>query len=164
VEETVRRSGARTLITLIDGALAVPRPAVVEAARHLVIGVSDIVEELEGHVLPQTQHVADLLGFASAWDRSTALVVHCFAGVSRSTAAAFIIACALAPDMPESQFARAIRANSRTANPNRRLVALADSHLGRGGRMLRAVAAMGAPIPTLEAEPFSFALPFRGAS
>ena len=60
------------------------------------------------------------------------MVIHCFAGVSRSTAAAFIAACALAPKRDEFDVARALRAASPTATPNARLVALADRALGGG--------------------------------
>ena len=59
------------------------------------------------------------------------MLIHCFAGVSRSTAAAFIAACALAPNRDEATIARALRAASPTATPNARLVALADAALGR---------------------------------
>ena len=67
---------------------------------------------------------------SAAWDRAAPLLIHCFAGVSRSTAAAFIAACALSPRRDEGEIARALRAASPTATPNARLVALADATLG----------------------------------
>jgi hypothetical protein len=45
----------------------------------------------------------------AGWDRAHPLVVHCYAGVSRSTASAFIAACALAPHRDEAAIAQAIR-------------------------------------------------------
>jgi predicted protein tyrosine phosphatase len=158
VEEIVRVRGARTLVTLLDRGFASPRPAAIEPRRHLIVSISDIVEQLEGHVLPQDHHVADLLNFVSEWDRRAPLLVHCFAGVSRSTAAAFIAACALEPGVPETWFAQAIRRQSATATPNARLVALADARLGRQGRMISAISAIGGGVPCYEAESFSFAL------
>ena len=82
----------------------------------------------------------ELLEFVGGWDRAAPLLIHCFAGVSRSTAAAFISACALAPQRDEGEIALALRAASPTATPNARLVALADAALGRAGRMTRAIA------------------------
>jgi predicted protein tyrosine phosphatase len=95
-----------------------------------------------------------LVTFAKRWDRAQPLVVHCFAGISRSTAAAFISACALAPERDEEEIALRIRKASPTASPNPRLVALADSYLGRQGRMVRAVERIGTGLPAYEAEPF----------
>jgi predicted protein tyrosine phosphatase len=82
------------------------------------------------------------------------MVVHCFAGISRSTAAAFITLCALAPERREAEVALALRRASETAAPNARLVALADAMLGRGGRMVEAVRAIGPGRPAPEGTPF----------
>jgi predicted protein tyrosine phosphatase len=80
--------------------------------------------------------------------------MHCYAGISRSTAGAFITACALNPGRNEAAIARAIRGSSRTAAPNIMLVGHADRILGRQGRMLAAVEALGPGLPSLEGEPF----------
>jgi predicted protein tyrosine phosphatase len=74
--------------------------------------------------------------------------------VSRSTAAAFIAACALAPERDELVIARAIRAASPTATPNGRLVALADEALGRKGRMISAIETIGRGEDCFEGTPF----------
>lgn len=80
--------------------------------------------------------------------------MHCWAGISRSSAGAFIAACALSPHRPEERIARAIREASETASPNVRLVALADRILGREGRMIRAVDSIGRGVPCEEGTPF----------
>ena len=67
------------------------------------------------------------------------MVVHCFAGISRSTAGAFVAACALNPERDETQIAWEIRRASRTAQPNARIVSIADRLLKRDGRMVRAI-------------------------
>jgi predicted protein tyrosine phosphatase len=88
------------------------------------------------------------------WRQNAPLVVHCYAGVSRSTAAAFASVCALNPRSKETAIAAALRRASPTATPNSRIVALADELLGRQGRMIRAAEAIGPGIVTAEAEPF----------
>lgn len=152
---TVAESGARSVLTIINAATPVTRPPGIEPDRHLYLGVSDIVEPLDGHILPGESHVAAILAFANAWDRAHPLVVHCYAGVSRSTASAFIAACALRPDVAESDFAQAIRARSPTATPNARLVAVADAAMGRGGRMIESIARIGRGVDCFEGEPFA---------
>ncbi len=95
-----------------------------------------------------------MLAFVRAWDRAEPMVIHCFAGVSRSTAAAFIAACALKPERDEFAIARAIREASPTATPNARLVALADEALGRKGRMNDAIVRIGRGEECFEGTPF----------
>ena len=82
------------------------------------------------------------------------MVVHCFAGISRSTAAAYAAACALNPARDEMEIARAIRDASATAMPNARIVAIADRMLERDGRMVRAVEALGRGLEAPEGHPF----------
>ena len=158
IPATVSATGARSLITLINQGTPVDRPIEITAARHLNVPVSDIIIEHEGHILPAEAHVAALLAFVQEWDRAEPLLIHCFAGVSRSTAAAFIAACALAPERPESEIARAIRAASPTASPNTLLVEVADRMLKRDGRMTAAVNAIGRGEECFEGVPFALEL------
>jgi predicted protein tyrosine phosphatase len=154
VTETVRATGARSLVTLINLDTLVSRPAEIDPDRHLFVRMSDIVEPVDGHVLPAEEHVRKLIAFARAWDRNEPLVIHCHAGVSRSTAAAFIVACALAPSRPETEIASAIRHASHTATPNRRMVAIADAMLERSGRMVAAIEHIGRGSDCYEGVPF----------
>jgi predicted protein tyrosine phosphatase len=156
LEATVLATGARHVVTLINVATPVPRPAMISAANHLVLGMSDIAEPLEGHVAPGEEHLERLLAFVAAWDRTTPLVVHCWAGVSRSTAAAYVAACALDPARDEMEAALALRLASPTATPNPRLVALADARLDRNGRMIAAIAAIGRGSDCYEGSPFAY--------
>jgi predicted protein tyrosine phosphatase len=80
--------------------------------------------------------------------------VHCYAGISRSTAGAFITACALNPQRDENVIAKTIRQASPTAMPNALLVSIADRMLGREGRMVAAVQAIGRGLAAEEGHPF----------
>jgi predicted protein tyrosine phosphatase len=158
IGDTVAKTGARSLVTLLSPGTTVERPADIAPERHLYLAVSDIVEPALGQVLPEPTHLEDLLGFVRAWDRAQAMVIHCYAGVSRSTAAAFIAACALGPTRDEFGIARALRAASPTATPNARLVALADLALERKGRMSAAIAAIGRGEECFGGTPFALEL------
>ncbi len=158
LHETVLATGASHVVTLINRDTLVERPPSVEPACHLFIGVSDIVEPLEGYVLAGAEHIEQLLAFVGGWGRESPLVFHCWAGISRSTAAAYIAACALAPERDEAALALALRKASPSATPNARFVALADDILGRRGRMVDAIRGIGRGAEAMEGTPFMLQL------
>ena len=158
IGETVAKTGARSLVTLLSPGTEVERPAGIRPERHLYLALSDIVEPMPGQVLPDAAHLEALLDFFRAWDLAEPMVIHCFAGVSRSTAAAYIAACMLDPGRDEFAIAKTIRAASPTASPNSRLVAIADEALGRRGRMNDAIAAIGRGEACFEGTPFTLEL------
>ena len=46
-----------------------------------------VVAMREGFTHPERVHVEAMLAFFEAWDRQAPMLIHCYAGVSRSTAA-----------------------------------------------------------------------------
>ncbi len=98
----------------------------------------------------------DIIDFAKAWDGAGDILIHCNRGVSRSTAAAFIILCMREPETSEAVLMRRIRAAAPHADPCPLFVTYADEILGREGRMAEALddlcppcAAMPAPLATV---------------
>jgi predicted protein tyrosine phosphatase len=156
LEATVTGTGARHIVTLINSDTVVRRPSCVVEANHLFLGMSDILAPMDGHIHPGEDHLDKLLAFIESWDRSAPLVIHCFAGVSRSTAAAYVAACALDPGRDEMEAALALRRASPTATPNALIVGLADARLGRGGRMVAAIRAIGRGEDCCEGTPFEY--------
>jgi len=154
LHQTVIETRARHVVTLLRDTDLVVRPDGIAADNHLILGMDDIVEQIEGQTAPAQEHVARLIAFVQAWDRAAPMVVHCYAGISRSTAGAFVAACALNPKRDELQIAQDIRRASRTAQPNARIVSLADRMLGREGRMVRAVETIGPGTGAYEGDPF----------
>ncbi|MQT14007.1 tyrosine phosphatase family protein [Segnochrobactrum spirostomi] len=154
LHSTVKTTGARHIVTLINADTPVERPQSVAAADHLFLGFNDIIEPMEGMTPPAPEHVEALLGFVGRWERTSPIVIHCFAGISRSTAAAFITACALTPERDEAEIANRLRAASPSATPNALLVRYADEQLGRNGRMVRAIDAIGRGRTAFEGTPF----------
>lgn len=103
----------------------------------------DIAEPREGLTAASVDDVDRLLTFARGWPRSAPLLIQCWAGVSRSPAAAYIIACALAGPGRERDLALGLRIAAPFATPNPLMIALADEALGRGAAMVREIAAIG---------------------
>ena len=158
LHETVEDTGARHVVSLIGDVDGIDRPSCIAPENHLWLRFDDISSPLDGCVMPGEEHVADLIDFVRGWDRRAPLVVHCYMGISRSTASAFASVCALKPDRDEKAIARALRRASPTATPNMRIVSLADRLLGRDGRMVAAIELIGRGDLTAEAAPFRLEL------
>lgn len=144
-------------ISLLDP--ETPFPALGLGERHLQVDVHDIEAEMDGLDACCDSRMATILDFGRRWERNAPILIHCYAGISRSTATAYIIACLHNPETDEALIARTLREASPTATPNRRFVALADAALGRKGRMGAAIEAIGRGFPRWpeipEAEPFA---------
>ena len=154
LHDTVHQTGALHIVTMLKDTDRVERPDHILESNHLILGMDDITSEMDGYVTPCEEHVGRLLSFVRGWDRARPLVMHCYAGISRSTAGAYVAACALTAERSELTIARELRGASTTATPNARLVSLADRMLGRDGRMVAAIESIGRGIVAYEAEPF----------
>lgn len=142
VDVHVEERGVSHIVSLL-GMEGVPAtPLGFDAARHLHIEVDDIAGTIVGFIAPQAVHVAELIAFARGWDRKAPLLVHCYAGISRSTAAALAVMCLYNPGR-EFEAARLLRQRAPHALPNRRIVALADEMLELDGRLVDAVDSLG---------------------
>lgn len=159
VDTAIGAVRAEHLVTLINHETMIDTPPEIFPENHLRLAMNDIVDPMPGMVPPNDDHVAQLIEFTDGWESEAPMVIHCWAGISRSTAAAFVALCHLNPDVNEMIIAARLRSASPTAYPNRRIVALADQALGRDGRMVDAVQSIGRGEMTVEAE--LFRLPAR---
>ena len=158
LHETVEDTGARHVVSLIGDEARVERPTGIAPENYLWLRLHDISGPLDGYIVPGEDHVAELINFVRGWDRRAPLVVHCFAGISRSTASAYAAVCALNPQRDEGDIAQALRRASPTATPNARIVSLADRLLNRAGRMIAAIETIGRGVFAEEATPFRLEL------
>ncbi len=110
---------------------------------YLRLDLHDISLPQDGLIPPGAEAVKQLLEFAAGPPQPDVLLIHCWFAISRSPAAAYVVACALCGEGSETGLAEALRAASPECTPNPRLVALADAQLGRDGRMIEAIAAIG---------------------
>jgi predicted protein tyrosine phosphatase len=122
---------------------------------HLQVPIHDITADIGDWRAPVSSDAERVIRFVEGWDRADPMLIHCWAGISRSTASAFITACVHNPNADEDEIARAIRAASPTASPNARLVGHADALLGRSGRMTKAIETIGRGAVSDEAKAFS---------
>jgi predicted protein tyrosine phosphatase len=158
VESMVAQTGASHVVSLVTEKAVLPPLPRIAVANRLRLNFNDITAPTEGLVMPTADHVSQLIAFVQTWQPVSPLLIHCWAGVSRSTAAAFITACVHHPERGERDIAQALRAASPIATPNPRLVAYADEQLGRGGRMVAAIDEIGRGMEMMEGIPFCLKL------
>jgi predicted protein tyrosine phosphatase len=136
----VRERRVGYVVSLVQSVFQPECPQGVRRERHLRIEVDDINAPADGAVLPGELHVQRLIDFLERWPGDEPLLLHCYAGISRSTAGALI---ALSLWQDELDAARALRTAAPHAMPNSRIIELADTILGRDGRLVAAREAMG---------------------
>jgi predicted protein tyrosine phosphatase len=111
--------------------------------RRLELRFHDVIEADPGCVAPEHLDVEQLLTFARDLTkaRDTHLLVHCHAGVSRSTAAATLILAQTRPDRPAEEALQAVVRQRPRAWPNLRILELGDALLERHGEIVDAARA-----------------------
>ena len=123
---------------------------------HLRMTFNDISAPMSGLTPPGEDHVRDIIGFIEDWDHSGRFLIHCWAGISRSTASAFITMCLLNPQEEEIDLAWELRLLAPSATPNRLIIEHADRLLKRDGRMVAAVKAIGRGVEAWEGDVFTW--------
>jgi predicted protein tyrosine phosphatase len=136
------RKPSHVLTMISPGAMAPFCPGL-QPDRHLVLRFNDIAAPAEGLVAPSREAIRAILDFGAQWDRRAPLLIHCFAGISRSTAAAYILACDRAGFGQEARLAVELRRLSPMATPNALMIELADRLMKRNDLMVTAIAGIG---------------------
>jgi predicted protein tyrosine phosphatase len=124
--------------------------------RHLELSFHDITETRPGFVAPDRAIMQAILDFARA-ARGRKLLIHCWAGISRSSASAYAIACDRNPGF-EREIANELRRRAPSVTPNHLMVSLADDLLDRSGRMTEAIHSIGRGADAFEGEPYRLPL------
>jgi predicted protein tyrosine phosphatase len=131
------------IVSLLDPDVAFPETGPEYFDRHLRLCFHDIHTTTKGQVMPTATDIDVLLGFLLRWSRKAPILIHCRAGIGRSTAVAFITACLHNPHANELGVAIKLRHASPLARPNETLIRLADAAMGRNGRMSNAIEETG---------------------
>lgn len=112
----------------------------------LELRFDDVIEEVAGAVAPGRDDVARLLAFGRELEAEPSsaahLLVHCHAGVSRSTASMALILAQALPERPAAEIFDEVVRIRRQAWPNLRIVEMGDAMLGRNGALVAAAHAV----------------------
>ena len=158
VEATIAENKPSHLISLLGEETMIATPAAINSENHLKLSMNDISAPQKGYVTPGEAHVERLIRFVGEWPQTSPLLIHCWAGISRSTAAAYITLCLNNPDEDEHILAQILRRASPSATPNKLIIHLADNMLGRNGRMIEAINSIGRGASAWQGEVFSLPL------
>jgi predicted protein tyrosine phosphatase len=161
VVDLVTRRRPGRVISVLDPGIAFPELGASYAGRHLRLAFHDAHWATTGVTIPTPEHIGRLLTFLGSWGPDESLLVHCRAGIGRSTATAFVAACHRNPETSELRIAAELRRIAPLSRPNEKLVEIADALMERRGRMLTAIVETGRGLPWVDADE---GLPFELAS
>ena len=140
-------TGASHVLSILDPDYPVPE-AFGAFGEHekLELRFHDIIEETPGLVAPQPEHVERLLalgrGLLAEPVATAHLLVHCHAGISRSTASMALILAQALPELPSDAVLALVHGIREKAWPNLRLIEFGDAMLGRSGTLIEATHAL----------------------
>jgi predicted protein tyrosine phosphatase len=143
IEQAIESWRPSHLVTLLSPEHMIETPPGIVAERHLKLALNDVVEDVRDMVAPTREHVSRLVEFGRGWEAEAPILIHCWAGVSRSMAAAYALLCQRAAPGGELEIARALRQRAPHAYPNSLMIRHADMLLQRDGRMVAAIASIG---------------------
>ena len=148
-------AGVTHVLSLLDPGSPEPEAfGIFDPHRRLELRFHDVIDADPGCVPPERPDVEQLLSFGRdlANAKGAHLLVHCHAGVSRSTAAATLILAQARPDRPAEEALQTVVRRRPRAWPNLRILELGDALLGRRGEIV--VAARAHYRRVLEREPW----------
>jgi predicted protein tyrosine phosphatase len=136
------------LVSIIQPEFQPDTPVEIDPANHLRVQVHDISQPAPGSIHPGESHIRQMIDFLRDWPARSPLLVHCYAGISRSTAAALIARVVKSGNALDA--ALALRRAAPHARPNSLIIDLADQILGLDGGLIEARQAMGDGVPAVE--------------
>lgn len=138
-----REAAVTHVLSILDPAHPEPEDfAAYGPHRRLTLRFDDIIAPQPGLLAPERGHIEALLEFGSglaAGDPLSHLLVHCHAGVSRSTASMAILMAEAQPREDEDAIFARLREIRPQAWPNSLMIRFADELLGREGRIVAAL-------------------------
>jgi predicted protein tyrosine phosphatase len=151
-QSQIQLHGAKSVISILSP--DTPHRDFLGIDKHLRLTFNDINAAVPGLTAAQSSDAVQMVEFIQNWDRASPLLIHCWAGISRSTASAFAALCILQPHISEISHAMTLRQAAPSATPNHLITAQVDKLLGRSGRMSIAVNTIGRGADAFEGTPF----------
>jgi predicted protein tyrosine phosphatase len=133
--------GVTHVLTLLDPGWPSPDALVNLGARqYLEMRFHDIIDPHPALTAPEIEHVERLLAFGRGLTNISGghLLVHCHMGISRSSAATFLLLAQARPDRAATELLAEIVRIRPHAWPNLRMVELGDAMMARDGELIAA--------------------------
>jgi predicted protein tyrosine phosphatase len=138
-------AGVTHVLSIVDPDMPDPPAfAAFSPHRRLALRFHDVIETVPNCLAPQRADVERLLAFGHELTDAPGshLLIHCHAGVSRSTASAALILAQAHPERPAREALEAVAQIRPRAWPNLRILEFGDELLGRNGEIVAAAAAI----------------------
>lgn len=129
---------ASRVVSIISPRAAVPPELLHLRDNLLVLRFDDVIDGTDNYQLVTEDDIARLLAFDRNHSHDEMLLVHCTAGISRSSAAMVILLAQRRPGDEEAIFAE-IREIRPKAWPNSRMIEFGDKLLGLNGKLIEAL-------------------------
>jgi predicted protein tyrosine phosphatase len=129
-------AAAKRIVSILNPGTPVPPELEHTRAEVLFLRFNDVIVPNEDFLAPSAADIEALLAFDRGHTHEDRLVVHCTAGISRSSAALAILLAKRRPG-DEAEIFREIREIRPQAWPNSLMIRLADDLLGREGAFVR---------------------------
>jgi len=150
---TLKISRCSNMICLMGPGKTPPRPAQL-TDQYLALEFHDIAVAQDGCSLASIAQIKQLIEFFRSLDPAHDVVIHCWMGISRSTAAAAIGCAAINSSLTAETIAQALRYASPVATPNPHMIMLADGLLNMNGSLITQIAKIGRGDEAREGIPF----------
>jgi len=141
--EPFATQGVTHLLSVLDPEYPEPESLGLLSPTHrLQLRFHDTIDIRPGQTMVEIEQVRQVLAFGRDLPAEDGhLLVHCHAGISRSTAFTILLLAQALPDVPSDEIvAEIVRIRPRTW-PNLRIIELGDEILGRNGTLIAAVRA-----------------------
>ena len=142
--ETVQKielSSYSGVITIENSTIENPFRVENGTPEQLILKFDDISSTMDDYIKPQKFHIKKALSFANKVDDGT-LLIHCHAGISRSSAIALAIITESFGAGRESDAVEFLAKINPNARPNKSLILMTDEMLGREMALFKTVSNM----------------------
>ena len=126
------------IITIEDTTIREPFRVQTDEPKQLILRFDDINEPMDDYVIPQMSHIKRALEFADKFEDGS-LLIHCHAGISRSSATALAVIAKRLGSGKEEAAVNTLEHINPNCRPNKSIVEMADELLERDGKLYKEV-------------------------
>ena len=126
------------IITIEDTTIREPFRIQTDEPKQLILRFDDINQPMDDYVIPQMNHIKRALDFADKIEDGS-LLIHCHAGISRSSAIALAVIAKRLGSGKEEEAVNTLEHINPNCRPNRSIVEMTDELLERNGKLYKEV-------------------------
>ena len=122
------------IITIEDTTIREPFRVQTNEPKQLILRFDDINKPMDDYIIPQMSHIKRALEFADKIEDGS-LLIHCHAGISRSSAIALAVIAKRLGSGKEEEAVKTLEHINPNCRPNKSIVEMTDELLERDGKL-----------------------------